>query len=225
MHSPAGCWHQLQPVASSCGHWEAPDPTARVSDRPQIGKYPRVTAAESMPRWATCHCRLKCRNFSLNNVRSPRPRPQLEHCDDVLLCVRPGLNHPMTPILVVFTLMWSAAGVKLWRRHQALLHTQWHTQWYNPAGQGLGVSKSEGGPSRSRTTASHDTRLAGRANTVGDSCNSYDSHNSASLSASHQPSLSYSHFRGGVPQWAVEAPTATGTRWQFAGTIPIVSMA
>jgi hypothetical protein len=132
---------------------------------------------------------------------------------NMCLCHVPtGLNHPMIPILVVFQLLWSAAGVKLWRRHQALLNAQWHNSSSTTrlakgsASQGLGVSGGTIMPSRSTAKT-----MASASPDAGNTCRVAD------LSDSRQGSLAYSHFRGGAPQWAVEAPTATGTRWQFAG--------
>lgn len=107
--------------------------------------------------------------------------------------VAAGLSSPLVPIVVVFQLLWSAVGVKLWSRHQALLRRQWHTTvststppWPNQPGW-------PGSPPQ-QVQADANAGSAGRA-----------------------PSMPVDHFGGGVPQWAVRAPNTTGVRWQFAG--------
>jgi len=114
-----------------------------------------------------------------------------------------GLSSPLVPVVVVFQLLWSAAGVKLWRRHQALLRRQWHT-----AGSVAGSTQAQGGPSlpaEAQPSPAWQAAAGGR------------SARPAYGSTTRQQSMSVSHFGGGVPLWAVRAPTASGTRWQFVG--------
>lgn len=121
-------------------------------------------------------------------------------CSAVHCCT--GLSSPIIPIIVVFQLLWSAAGVKLWRRHQALLKRQWSISNKN-----LQSTPPLSSTSTSGRTFGHQTVNAGTGYQAG----------GGGGAVLRQPSLSQSHFRGGVPEWAAQAPTATGTRWQFVG--------
>jgi hypothetical protein len=150
---------------------------------------------------------------------------RLDCCAALLLCPA-GLSSPLIPIMVIFQLLWSAAGVKLWRRHQAILDKRWHPSSISTRTSAAAAAATNqqqlppaGSPTGSCTGLGAESKTPARTHDCDDvqGQSGVGSVVSLGAAASRQASLSYSHFRGGVPEWAVRAPTATGTRWQFSG--------
>lgn len=92
-----------------------------------------------------------------------------------------AVSNPLVPILLVFHLLWSAAGLKLWRRHEAGLNHKWYQTANRSSSSG---SSTTVGSSSSRERSLNETPNHGQNHPQDPSLQPVSGHTTATVDRS-----------------------------------------